>query len=72
MPPNGTTGQGISMTEEELWQVITYLRSVENKGPAKPVGNAAHGQELKMWPLPPAAQFMSLVCGRAGSGKSAR
>jgi putative heme-binding domain-containing protein len=46
MPANGTTGQGVGMTEEEIWEVITYLRSVQTKAPAKPVGDAAHGQEL--------------------------
>jgi len=46
MPANGTTGQGVGMTTEEIWQVITYLRSVEVKAPTKPLGNAAHGKEL--------------------------
>lgn len=46
MPPNGTTGQGVGMTNEEIWQVITYLRSVQVKAPAKPLGDAAHGKEL--------------------------
>jgi cytochrome c oxidase cbb3-type subunit III len=46
MPPNGTTGQGVGMTNEEIWQVITYIRSVQVKAPAKPIGDAAHGKEL--------------------------
>lgn len=46
MPPNGTTGQGVGMTNEEIWQVITYIRSVEVKAPVEPVGNAAHGKQL--------------------------
>lgn len=46
MPPNGTTGQGVGMTDEEIWQVITYLRSVQAKAPAHPIGNGAHGKEL--------------------------
>ena len=46
MPPNGTTGQGVGMTDEEIWQVITYLRSVQVKTPAQPIGNASHGKEL--------------------------
>jgi len=46
MPPNGTTGQGVGMTNEEIWQVITYLRSVQVKAPAKALGDAAHGKEL--------------------------
>ena len=46
MPANGTNGQGIGMTDEEIWQIITYIRSVEMKAPAKPVGNAEHGRQL--------------------------
>ena len=46
MPTNGTTGQGVGMTEEEIWQVITYLRSVQLKAPAQPLGDAAHGKQL--------------------------
>jgi cytochrome c oxidase cbb3-type subunit III len=46
MPPNGATQQGVGMTEEEIWQVISYIRSVQVKAPAQPLGNAAHGKEL--------------------------
>ena len=46
MPANGTNGQGVGMTDEEIWQIITYIRSVEVKAPAKPIGNAAHGKDL--------------------------
>ncbi|HTA22920.1 MAG TPA: c-type cytochrome [Terriglobales bacterium] len=46
MPPNGTTGQGVGMTEEEVWDVITYIRSVQLKAPAQPAGNALHGKQL--------------------------
>jgi cytochrome c oxidase cbb3-type subunit III len=46
MPANGTNGQGVGMTDEEIWQIITYIRSVEVKAPAKALGNAAHGKEL--------------------------
>jgi cytochrome c oxidase cbb3-type subunit III len=46
MPANGTNGQGVGMTDEEIWQIITYLRSIQVQSPAKPVGNAAHGKEL--------------------------
>jgi putative heme-binding domain-containing protein len=46
MPANGTNGQGVGMTDEEIWQIITYIRSVEVKAPARPMGNAAHGKEL--------------------------
>jgi cytochrome c oxidase cbb3-type subunit 3 len=46
MPPNGATQQGVGMTEEEIWQVISYIRSVEVKTSAQPPGNAAHGKQL--------------------------
>ena len=46
MPPNGATQQGVGMTAEEIWQVISYIRSVQVKAPAQPAGNAAHGKEL--------------------------
>ncbi len=46
MPPNGATQQGVGMTEEEIWQVISYIRSVEKKADAAVLGNAAHGKEL--------------------------
>jgi cytochrome c oxidase cbb3-type subunit 3 len=46
MPQNGATQQGVGMTEEEIWQVISYIRSVQVKTPAQPAGNAARGKEL--------------------------
>src|SRR6266567_3920889 len=46
MPANGTNGQGVGMTDEEIWQIITYIRSQEVKGREKTSGNAAHGKEL--------------------------
>jgi cytochrome c oxidase cbb3-type subunit 3 len=46
MPQNGATQQGVGMTEAEIWQVITYIRSVEKKAPAESGGDAAHGKEL--------------------------
>ncbi|HEV2470025.1 MAG TPA: c-type cytochrome [Candidatus Sulfotelmatobacter sp.] len=46
MPANGTNGQGVGMTDEEIWQIITYIRSQEVKVPATSIGNAAHGKEL--------------------------
>ena len=46
MPANGTNGQGVGMTDEEIWQIITYIRSQEVKAPASATGNAAHGKEL--------------------------
>jgi putative heme-binding domain-containing protein len=46
MPANGTNGQGVGMTDEEIWQIITYIRSQEVKAPAQAVGNAGHGKDL--------------------------
>jgi cytochrome c oxidase cbb3-type subunit 3 len=46
MPANGTNGQGVGMTDEEIWQIVTYIRSVEMKTPAHPVGDASHGKQL--------------------------
>jgi cytochrome c oxidase cbb3-type subunit 3 len=46
MPANGTNGQGVGMTEEEIWQIITYLRSVQVRPPIKNLGNAANGKKL--------------------------
>jgi putative heme-binding domain-containing protein len=46
MPANGTNGQGVGMTDAEIWEIVTYIRSIEVKAPAKPIGNAAHGKEL--------------------------
>lgn len=46
MPANGTNGQGVGMTDEEIWQIITYLRSIQIKAPLTPIGNAERGKEL--------------------------
>jgi len=46
MPANGTNGQGVGMTDEEIWQIITYIRSQEVKAGAKASGNAARGKDL--------------------------
>jgi cytochrome c oxidase cbb3-type subunit 3 len=46
MPPNGATQQGVGMTEAEIWQVITYIRSVEKKAPPAAPGDAGHGKVL--------------------------
>ena len=34
------------MTDEEIWQIITYLRSVQVKVPPKPIGDATRGRSL--------------------------
>src|SRR5712671_6618822 len=46
MPPNGATQQGVGMTEEEIWQVISYIRSVQVKSSPQATGNAVRGKEL--------------------------
>ena len=46
MPANGTNGQGVGMTEKEIWQIITYIRSQEAKSSAKSTGDPAHGKQL--------------------------
>jgi cytochrome c oxidase cbb3-type subunit III len=46
MPANGTNGQGVGMTDEEIWQIITYIRSQEMKASAKSAGDAGHGRQL--------------------------
>ena len=46
MPANGTNGQGVGMTDEEIWQIITYLHSQEASASSKLLGNAAQGKEL--------------------------
>ena len=46
MPANGTNGQGVGMTDEEIWQIIAYIRSQEVKAPPQPLGNVAHGKDL--------------------------
>ena len=45
MPPNGATQQGVGMTEEEIWQVITYIRSIEHK-PVEMTGDSKRGRDL--------------------------
>lgn len=46
MPAATNGGIGVGMSDEEIWQVVTYIRSAEVKAPAQPAGNAAHGKEL--------------------------
>lgn len=46
MPANGTNGQGVGMTDKEIWQIIAYIRSQEVKAPAKPLGSASRGKDL--------------------------
>lgn len=46
MPAATNGGIGVGMSDEEIWQVVTYIRSVEVKASAQPVGNGEHGREL--------------------------
>lgn len=46
MPTATNGGIGVGMSDEEIWQVVTYLRSVQVKAPAQLTGNATHGKEL--------------------------
>lgn len=46
MPANGTNGQGVGMTDTEIWQIIAYIRSQEVKAAGKAIGDAAHGKGL--------------------------
>jgi len=46
MPAATNGGIGVGMSDEEIWQVVTYIRSVEVKAATKPEGNATHGKEL--------------------------
>ena len=46
MPANGTNGQGVGMTEREIWQIISYIRSQEVNTSAKTTGNPAQGKKL--------------------------
>jgi len=36
---------GVGMTDAEVWQVVTYLKSVQVKTPAHPPGSAANGKD---------------------------
>src|SRR5258708_30026592 len=42
MPAATNGGIGVGMSDEELWQVVTYIRSLEKKASAAEMGNAAH------------------------------
>src|SRR5438876_11876655 len=46
VPAATNGGIGVGMSDEEIWQVVTYLRSVQAKAPAQPAGNSEHGKEL--------------------------
>jgi putative heme-binding domain-containing protein len=46
MPAATNGGIGVGMSDEEIWQVVSYIRSVEKKVSAAETGDAAHGKEL--------------------------
>ena len=46
MPAATNGGIGVGMSDEEIWQVITYIRRLEKKTSAAETGNTAHGKEL--------------------------
>jgi cytochrome c oxidase cbb3-type subunit 3 len=46
MPAATNGGIGVGMSDEEIWQVVTYIRSVEKKVSAAEMGDAAHGKVL--------------------------
>ncbi len=46
MPAGVNGGIGVGMTDEEIWQVITYIRSIQVKAPTAPLGSPGHGKEL--------------------------
>src|SRR5258708_33503104 len=46
IPPNVATQQGVGMTEEEIWQVISYIRSVQLKTSPPPVRSATPGKRV--------------------------
>jgi cytochrome c oxidase cbb3-type subunit 3 len=64
MPPNGATQQGVGMTEQEIWQVIAYIRSVQVKTEEKAAGNAEHGKELFFGPA--ACSTCHMIQGKGG------
>jgi cytochrome c oxidase cbb3-type subunit 3 len=46
MPAATNGGIGVGMSDEEIWQVVNYIRSIEKKVTAAETGDAAHGKEL--------------------------
>jgi cytochrome c oxidase cbb3-type subunit 3 len=46
MPAATNGGIGVGMSDEEIWQVVNYIRSVEKKVSAAETGDAAHGKTL--------------------------
>lgn len=64
MPPNGATQQGVGMTEQEIWQVIAYIRSVQVNSEGQTAGNAERGRELFQGPA--ACATCHMIQGKGG------
>jgi putative heme-binding domain-containing protein len=64
MPAATNGGIGVGMSDEEIWQVVTYIRSVEKKVSAAETGDAAHGKELFYGPA--ACGSCHMVNGKGG------
>src|SRR5260370_8936276 len=65
MPAATEGGIGVGMSDEEIWQVITYIRSVEKKATAAETGNAARGK--KLFYRPAACGPLPMVNGQSGT-----
>lgn len=46
MPAATNGGIGVGMSDEEIWQVVNYIRSVEKKASAAETGDAPRGKDL--------------------------
>jgi putative heme-binding domain-containing protein len=64
MPAATNGGIGVGMSDEEIWQVVTYLRSIQVKAPAQPAGDAGHGKELFYGA--PACSTCHMIQGKGG------
>jgi len=64
MPAATNGGIGVGMSDEEIWQVVNYIRSVEKKISAAETGDAAHGKELFYGPA--ACGTCHMVNGKGG------
>lgn len=64
MPAATNGGIGVGMSDEEIWQVVTYIRSAEVKALAQPAGNAAHGKELFNGPA--GCSTCHMIAGKGG------
>src|SRR6267154_6109038 len=64
MPPNGATQQGVGMTEQEIWQVIAYIRSVQVNSEGQTAGTAERGRELFQGPA--ACATCHMIQGKGG------